>query len=61
MPLETIRGISERITRYSSIIKLPNDKKEYRGMVVYNKLKVLLISDPTTDKSAASLNVNVGR
>lgn len=46
--------------RYDNIIKSPNDKKDYRGLILHNKLKVLLISDPTTDKSAASLDVNVG-
>ena len=47
--------------RYNNIIKSPNDKRDYRGLILHNKLKVLLISDPTTDKSAASLDVNVGK
>ncbi|XP_017766941.1 PREDICTED: insulin-degrading enzyme [Eufriesea mexicana] len=46
--------------RYENIIKSPNDKREYRGLLLSNKMKVLLISDPTTDKSAAALNVNIG-
>ncbi|XP_076160592.1 insulin degrading metalloproteinase isoform X2 [Ptiloglossa arizonensis] len=46
--------------RYHDIIKSPNDKREYRGLLLTNKMKVLLISDPTTDKSAASLDVNIG-
>lgn len=46
--------------RFNEIIKSPNDKREYRGLLLTNKMKVLLISDPTTDKSAASLNVNIG-
>ncbi|XP_053988603.1 insulin-degrading enzyme [Hylaeus volcanicus] len=46
--------------RYNNIIKSPNDKREYRGLVLTNKMKILLISDPTTDKSAAALNVNIG-
>jgi len=33
----------------------------YRGLELKNGLKVLLISDPTTDKSSASLNVHVGQ
>ncbi|OAD60877.1 Insulin-degrading enzyme [Eufriesea mexicana] len=36
--------------RYENIIKSPNDKREYRGLLLSNKMKVLLISDPTTDK-----------
>ncbi|XP_003701355.1 insulin degrading metalloproteinase isoform X2 [Megachile rotundata] len=46
--------------KYSDITKSANDKREYRGLVLTNKMKVLLISDPTTDKSAASLSVNTG-
>ncbi|CAL7937409.1 unnamed protein product [Xylocopa violacea] len=46
--------------RYNDIIKSPNDKREYRGLLLANKMRVLLISDPTTDKSAAALNVNIG-
>ncbi|XP_077297857.1 insulin-degrading enzyme-like isoform X2 [Arctopsyche grandis] len=48
------------IYRCDSIIKSPEDKREYRGIQLKNRLKVLLVSDPTTDKSAAALNVNVG-
>ncbi|XP_014206136.1 insulin-degrading enzyme isoform X2 [Copidosoma floridanum] len=46
--------------RFNNIIKSPNDKRDYRGLILDNKLKVLLISEPGTDKSAASLDVNVG-
>lgn len=47
--------------RYDHITKSPNDKREYRGLLLSNKMRVLLISDPTTDKSAAALNVNIGK
>lgn len=46
--------------RYDDIVKSPNDKREYRGLLLTNKMKILLISDPTTDKGAAALNVNIG-
>ncbi|XP_017891518.1 insulin-degrading enzyme isoform X2 [Ceratina calcarata] len=46
--------------RYNDIVKSPNDKREYRGLLLTNRMKVLLISDPTTDKSAAALSVNIG-
>ncbi|KAK0157501.1 hypothetical protein PV328_011241 [Microctonus aethiopoides] len=46
--------------RYDSIRKSPNDEKLYRGLILNNEMKVLLISDPTTDKSAAALNVQIG-
>jgi len=34
--------------------------REYRSLILPNSLKVLLISDPTTDKAAASMDVYVG-
>ncbi len=37
-----------------------NDPRSYRFLALDNGLRVLLINDPTSDKSAASLNVNVG-
>lgn len=46
---------------YNEIIKPVTDKREYRGLVLDNKMKCLLISDPTTDKSAASVDVHVGK
>ncbi|WOK97143.1 insulin-degrading enzyme-like 1, peroxisomal isoform X2 [Canna indica] len=42
------------------ILKPRCDKREYRRIVLPNSLEVLLISDPETDKSAASMNVSVG-
>lgn len=33
---------------------------QYRGLELKNGLRVLLISDPKADKSAASMDVNVG-
>jgi secreted Zn-dependent insulinase-like peptidase len=38
----------------------PSDTREYRALRLDNGLRVLLISDPATDKAAASLDVNVG-
>ncbi|XP_044595183.1 insulin-degrading enzyme isoform X2 [Cotesia glomerata] len=46
--------------RFEKIKKSPNDSQLYRGLILNNNMKVLLISDPTTDKSAISLDVNVG-
>uniref|UniRef100_A0A2P2MBK7 Insulin-degrading enzyme-like 1, peroxisomal n=1 Tax=Rhizophora mucronata TaxID=61149 RepID=A0A2P2MBK7_RHIMU len=42
------------------IVKPRNDKREYRRIVLDNSLEVLLVSDPDTDKCAASMNVGVG-
>lgn len=47
--------------RVEEIKKSPNDKRIYRGLILNNDMKVLLISDPTTDKSAASLDVEIGK
>ena len=40
--------------------KSPHDPREYQAVVLDNGLRVLLVSDPQTDKAAASLNVDVG-
>lgn len=50
-------GVKEHI---NSIIKSEEDQREYRALILNNDLKVLLISDPATDKSAAALDVHVG-
>ncbi len=42
------------------IITSANDDREYHYFSLPNRLRVLVISDPTTDKAAASLDVNVG-
>ncbi|EOA29315.1 hypothetical protein CARUB_v10025596mg [Capsella rubella] len=42
------------------ILKPRTDNREYRRIVLKNSLEVLLISDPETDKCAASMNVSVG-
>jgi len=43
-----------------SIVKSPEDARLYCGLELNNGMKVLLISDQTTDKSAASLDVHIG-
>ncbi|XP_074569326.1 insulin-degrading enzyme-like 1, peroxisomal isoform X2 [Curcuma longa] len=42
------------------ILKPRCDKREYRRIVLPNSLEALIISDPETDKAAASMNVSVG-
>lgn len=42
------------------IVKPRTDKREYKHILLHNSLQVLLISDPETDKCAASMNVCVG-
>lgn len=40
--------------------KSPIDSKSYRGLVLDNGMKVMLVSDTETDQAAASLDVHVG-
>jgi insulysin len=47
-------------TRFDEISKSQQDSKNYRGLILENGIKVMLISDPTTEKSAACLCVEVG-
>nr|CDJ85655.1 Peptidase M16 domain containing protein [Haemonchus contortus] len=48
------------LRRHNDIVKSTEDQRQYRGLELTNGLKVLLVSDPTTDKSAAALDVNAG-
>ncbi|XP_063610244.1 insulin-degrading enzyme-like isoform X2 [Penaeus indicus] len=50
-------GVKEQV---DSVIKSEEDLRKYRALVLENNLKVLLISDPNTDKSAAALDVHIG-
>ena len=43
-----------------TIPKSPNDQREYHALTLSNKLQVLLISDPSSDKASAALDVYVG-
>ena len=47
-------------TRFEEITKSQQDCKGYRGLVMENGIKVMLISDPTTEKSATCLCIEVG-
>ncbi len=48
------------VARVEAIPKSPNDRRDYRALELDNGLKVLLITDPDTDKAAASMDVNAG-
>ena len=49
-------AVAERL----GLRKSPNDAREYRYLVLANKLRVLLVSDPDTDNAAAALSVYRG-
>ena len=42
------------------VVKSEADKRDYRALILGNGMKVVLVSDPTTDKAAAALDVNIG-
>ena len=44
-----------------NITKSEGDDRLYRALVLNNDLKVLVISDPNTEKAAASMDVHVGK
>ena len=53
-------GACATIPAPSQPVKSPNDENTYRYLTLENGLRVLLVSDPDTEKAAASLDVNVG-
>ena len=43
------------------IIKSAEDKRHYRALELTNGMRLMLISDPQTDKSSAAMDVYIGR
>ncbi|MES2604840.1 MAG: insulinase family protein, partial [Pseudomonadota bacterium] len=43
-----------------TVDKSPNDKREYRAIVLENGMRVLLVSDPASERAAAAVNVAAG-
>jgi len=58
--LATLPQFTSADSQVTELIKSEVDEKSYRGLVLDNGLKVLLVSDPYTDRAAASLDVHVG-
>jgi insulysin len=48
------------IIKLMQIIKSPSDRREFRHVKLPNGLEALLVSDPLTQKAAASLSVSIG-
>ena len=46
---------------YNDIPKSPRDDRLYRALELNNHMKVLVISDPLTDKAAAAMDVHIGK
>jgi len=53
-------SIAENAAKPITVRKSPNDDRDYRYLVLPNKMRVLLVSDPSTDKAAAALSVYRG-
>ncbi len=56
----SIKSIASANDTQQQILKGSIDDRRYQHLVLDNKLRVILISDPSADKAAASLDVNVG-
>jgi protease-3 len=52
--------ISTQPEPQSKIVKSPIDNREYASIVLDNQLEIMLVSDPSIEKSAAALSVAVG-
>lgn len=48
------------VMKTAEIRKSPNDNREYRYLELPNKIRVVLVSDPETEKAAAALSVYRG-
>ena len=53
-------SLAQDTPRYFVPVSSDLDRKEYRGLVLENGLKVLLVSDPKSDRAEASMDVHVG-
>ena len=53
-------SLAQDATRYVVPASSDLDRKEYRGLVLENGLKVLLVSDPKSDRAEASMDVHIG-
>ncbi|MDR2213674.1 MAG: insulinase family protein [Pseudomonadales bacterium] len=54
------RAGAAELAPVDGIAKSPRDTREYREITLDNDLRVLLISDPATEKAAASVDVQAG-
>ena len=56
----TLLAACASLDKGSDIIKSPNDQRNYHSLTLENGLQVMLVSDPESDKAAASMDVYVG-
>ncbi len=48
------------VAHAASVLKSPNDQRDYLAFTLPNELRVIVVSDPETDKAAAAIDVAVG-
>ncbi|XQW85192.1 insulinase family protein [Thalassotalea piscium] len=53
-------NLSNQSISSEKLIKSQSDQRQYKYITLENGLKVLMISDPTTEKSAAAMDISVG-
>ncbi len=58
--LTALAGAAGAAGEGTTIVKSPADDRDYAAFTLPNGLGVVVVSDPTTDKAAASLDVHVG-
>jgi len=59
-PLFPENDFTEADFRNAVVVKKPTDLRKYRPLLLPNKLRVLLVSDKSTNRGAAALDVHVG-
>ncbi|WP_444995153.1 insulinase family protein [Aliikangiella sp. IMCC44359] len=55
-----INSLKEEVINPNEVIKSQSDQRDYRYIQLKNGLKVLMISDPTSEKSAAAMDISAG-
>ena len=60
-PHFSARGKAGVEERENEVAKSPEDERNYRCLELTNGLKVLLVSDPLSEKAAVSLDIRVGK
>ncbi|MDP5029511.1 insulinase family protein [Paraglaciecola sp.] len=55
-----VSSVSSLPDPQTAIVKSPNDTRQYQSFTLPNQLEVVLVSDPSIEKSAAALSVKVG-
>ncbi|MBV2130279.1 insulinase family protein [Arsukibacterium indicum] len=58
--LSSGKAVTKEASSGQKLIVSPNDQRQYQAITLPNQLEVVLVSDPTAEKSSAALSVDVG-